>query len=92
MVQLTDELVAELDAEAARRGTSRSAIIREALDGYLAQLRSDDVGRRIVAGYTRHPPATPDEWSPVAGLGDRGTSEVAQRLDEEERRAGSAPW
>jgi hypothetical protein len=92
MVQLTDELVAELDTEAQRRGISRSAIIREALDAYLAQQRSDDIGRRIVAGYVAKPPTTPDEWASVGHLGDTGSAELGQRLDEEERTAGHAPW
>ena len=92
MVQLTDILVAELDSVASSRGVSRSAIIREALDGYLAQTRRDDVGHRIAAGYIATPPATPDAWRAMDRLGDAGTAEVSQRLDDEERRSGHAPW
>ncbi len=92
MVQLTDELIGELDAEAHRRGLSRSALIREVLDAYLGGLRSLDVGRRIVAGYTAVPQATPDAWGAVDRFSDRGAGELATRLDEEERRAGRAPW
>ena len=92
MVQLTDDLVAELDTAAIRRGISRSALIREALDGYLVQLRNDEVGVRILAGYASKPPATPDAWSGLDRFGDVSTRELAQRLDEEERREGHDVW
>jgi len=92
MVQLTDALVGELDAEASRRRISRSALIREVLDAYLAELRSDDVGRRIAAGYTAHPPETPDAWGAVDRHGDVGALELLQRLDQEELREGGPNW
>ena len=55
LVQLSDELLAQLDARAAREGRSRSELIREALTGYLAADREADIDRRIVEAYTRHP-------------------------------------
>jgi metal-responsive CopG/Arc/MetJ family transcriptional regulator len=55
LVQLSDELLAQLDARAAREGRSRSELIREALSGYLAADREADIDRRIVEAYTRQP-------------------------------------
>lgn len=92
MVQLTDELVALLDQEAGRRGVSRSALIREAVDAYLLGSREALVSRQIVEGYRRVPPATPDGWAELERLAEAGTRETLQRLDAEERRAGREPW
>lgn len=55
LVQLSDELVAELDARAARDGRSRSELIREALSEYFANDRQAEIDRQIVESYTRHP-------------------------------------
>ena len=55
LVQLTDELLAQLDARTAREGRNRSEVIREALEGYLAADREADIDRRIVDAYTRQP-------------------------------------
>jgi predicted transcriptional regulator len=92
MVQLSDELLALLDSEAGRRGVSRSALIREAVEHHLAEARSDRVGRAIAEGYRRVPPATPDSWGDLEPLADQGTADLLGRLDEEERREGLAPW
>ena len=57
IVQLTDELLTELDARRAREGRSRSELIRDAIEAYLAVDREDRArpsGRR--RGYTRVPP------------------------------------
>lgn len=72
MVQLTDELVEELDIEAERRGISRSELIREALDRHLADLRSTAVGSRRVAGSLAHPAYTPDTPDTPDTWGDLG--------------------
>ena len=92
MVQLTEELREALDAEAARRGVSRSAIVREALTAYLADSREAAISRAIVDGYRRIPPATPDGWGELEAASDQATRETLQRLEEDERRAGHAPW
>lgn len=55
LVQLSDELLAQLDARVAREGRSRSELIREAVSGYLRGDREADIDRRIVAAYTRAP-------------------------------------
>lgn len=57
IVQLSDELLTELDALRAQTpGRSRSELIREALELYLARHRSAAIDAAIVDGYTRVPP------------------------------------
>jgi len=92
MVQLTDEMVLLLDEEAARRGTSRSALIRTAVERFLADEAEASVTRQIVEGYRRQGQAHPDAWGEPARHGDTGTAEVLRRLDVEEREAGHGPW
>ncbi len=92
MVQLTNELVERLDDESARRGVSRSAVIREAVEEHLAHSGDDVIARRIVDGYTMLPPITPDEWGSIERGGDVSARELSQRLDAEERAAGLDPW
>jgi metal-responsive CopG/Arc/MetJ family transcriptional regulator len=55
LVQLSSELLSLLDARAAREGRSRSALIREALQDYLAADREAEADRRLVEAYTRMP-------------------------------------
>jgi predicted DNA-binding protein len=92
LVQLSDELLAELDAEAARRGMSRSALLREVVATHLAEVRGDVVTRDLVAGYRRIPPETPDSWGDLEAERDRAAAETLQRLDAEERTGGAPPW
>lgn len=91
MVQLTDELVELVDAEAVRRGVSRSAVIREAILTHLGASREAMITRRIVEGYRRVPPATPDDWGDLETDQDQAAGEVMGRLDAEEAAAGT-PW
>lgn len=92
MVQLSEELIRVLDAEAARTSRSRSAVVREAVERYFADVGEVAIDREIVAGYRRIPPGIPDGWADVEELGDRGTRELGRRLDHEEREAGLPPW
>ncbi len=92
MVQLSEELIADLDAEAAERGVSRSAVIREAVEQHLDERRHDAIGEAIAEGYRRIPPGTPDEWGNLERVADLSGRETAQRLDQEEREAGFEPW
>ena len=62
LVQLTDELLSALDQHAATTGRSRSDLIREAIDRYLADSAADQVDRRIAEGYRRTLPAD-DVWA-----------------------------
>jgi len=87
-VQLTDELVAELDREAERAGVSRSALIREVLERHLHERGHAEKVRRYVEGYRRHPPGDVDEWGDLAAQSEHGRHEMAQRLDAEEEAAG----
>ena len=92
LVQLSEELLSALDTEAARRGVSRSALLREAVAAFLADARGEAVTDAIVAGYTRIPPATPDTWGDLEAERDRAAAETLQRLDAEDRAAGVKPW
>lgn len=60
LVQLSDELLERLDARRAREGRSRSEVIREAIELYLAADREAEIDRLIVEAYTRRPPE--DVW------------------------------
>ena len=60
LVQLNDRLLAALDEESARRGRSRSELIREAVEVYLEESVQGEIDRRIVEGYRRQPPE--DIW------------------------------
>lgn len=88
MVQLNEELIERLDAEAASTGVSRSALIREAVEQRLAKSREAEITRQIVEGYTRIPQGTPDEWGDLSAMSERSSIEAMQRLDAEE----SSSW
>jgi len=64
LVQLTGELLAVLDERAARSGRSRSELIREAIERYVAEDMSARIDAAVVAGY-RRVPQEPDPWSEV---------------------------
>lgn len=83
LVQLSDELIDLLDGVAARRGISRSALIREAIESHLHDERETEIDRQIVEAYTRMPQTEEEiEWAEL------GLTEMLQRMDEEEERAG----
>jgi predicted transcriptional regulator len=92
MVQLNDDLVRGLSEEARRRGLSRSALIRVVLQEYLDGQAERSIGREIAEGYTRMPPATPDEWGDLTRMTDQATADLLVRLDAEEQAEGHAPW
>jgi metal-responsive CopG/Arc/MetJ family transcriptional regulator len=60
LVQLSDELLGRLDEYRAREGRSRSEIVREAIELYLASDREAEIDRLIVEAYTRRP--SEDVW------------------------------
>ncbi|MDQ3538660.1 MAG: ribbon-helix-helix protein, CopG family, partial [Actinomycetota bacterium] len=53
LVQLTDELVAELDRRAGQLGVSRSRLIRQLLERQLTEDRGTERTRALVDGYRR---------------------------------------
>ena len=92
MVQLSDRLVERLDHEAARRGVSRSSLIREAVETMLDLTSESAEAERLVAAYRAVPPALPDTWGDLTRMSDVSTRETMQRLDAEERAAGFELW
>lgn len=92
MVQLTRELVESLDALAASRAMSRSALIREFVVDGLRQSTAATIGERIAEGYRRVPQARPDAWGDPMAASDVATGELLQRLDAEDRAAGHEGW
>lgn len=67
IVQLNEALLARLDERAARESRSRSALIREAIEGYLHDDVSTEIDRRIADGYRRLPQtALEDAWAAAA--------------------------
>jgi len=55
LVQLSDELIEQLDNEASRRGISRSALIREAVTQQMRAANEEELVRQYVEGYRRFP-------------------------------------
>jgi predicted DNA-binding protein len=92
LVQLNDELLAALDQRAAKRGVSRSRVIRDAVESYVHDDLEAEISRRIVEGYRRHPQWEPDEWGDPAAFLDHAARETHRRLNEEERQAGHEAW
>jgi hypothetical protein len=88
MVQLTAELVQQLDEEAARRKTSRSALIRDVLTTFLGQESEAAKVARWVDGYRRMPPPTIDEWGNLDEQTEQNTRRMMRELDAEEEAAG----
>lgn len=92
MVQLSDELVGDLDRIAERDGVSRSGLIRSLLEEALREEREASAGRKIAEGYRRIPQAAPDEWGDPVSSADHSARELMQRLAAEERREGHPSW
>ncbi len=65
LVQFSDELLERLDSYRARAGRSRSDVVREAVELYLAADREAEIDRLLVDAYTRRPPDD-DRWSEQA--------------------------
>ena len=64
LVQFSDELLARLDRFREREGRSRSDVVRDAVERYLAADREAEFDRLIVEAYTREPPR--DVWTDAA--------------------------
>lgn len=88
MVQLTDDLVAALDRYATTSGKSRSALIREALEEFLASTREAEITGLLIEGYSQVPQGATDEWGSLSSQAQRSTERTLRRLDAEEDGAG----
>lgn len=68
LVQLDDDLVAELDRVATNRGMNRSELIRSISTAFLAALDESSADADLVAAYTDHPqdPAEVDALARLA--------------------------
>ena len=64
LVQFSDDLLQRLDRFRSREGRSRSDVVREAVECYLAADREAEIDRLIVDAYTRQP--ADDAWSDEA--------------------------
>ena len=60
LVQFSEDLLERLDRHRERQGRSRSEIVREAVERYLAEDREAEIDRLVVDAYTRCPPD--DHW------------------------------
>jgi metal-responsive CopG/Arc/MetJ family transcriptional regulator len=60
LIQLTPDLLERLDSYREREGRSRSEIVREAIELYLAADREAEIDRLIVDAYRRQP--AQDVW------------------------------
>ena len=74
LVQLTEELLRRLDERAAREGRSRSSLIRDAIEAYLADPARDEISRQIIEGYERFP-ETEEEMAVAEAEGRRAIRE-----------------
>lgn len=75
LVQLNEELIEKLDELTEVQGRSRSAVVRDAVERYVAAESEAEKDRRLVEGYTRIPPD--DEFAAWA------EASVRELLDEE---------
>ncbi len=67
-VTLDEALLERLDQRPEVREKGRSAVLREAVAGYLAHKEDEDIARRYEEGYRKNPPGE-DE---LAGWTDEG--------------------
>jgi hypothetical protein len=105
LVQLSDELVAELDARASREGRSRSELIRDALAGYLHDDPQAEIDRRLVEAYIRQPQddalgadwaarqlVAAEPWEPSATLQEGIPTNVIRRQLDHSNPAATARY
>jgi metal-responsive CopG/Arc/MetJ family transcriptional regulator len=64
LVQFSEDLLERLDRYRAREGRSRSDVVRDAVERYLAADREAEIDRLLVDAYTRQPPS--DMWGEQA--------------------------
>lgn len=81
-------MVEALDLEARRTGRSRSALIRDAVEGYLSESRETAIAAQLATSYREIPQGAEDEWGDLAEQMRDNTRRTLRRLDEEEAGAG----
>ena len=64
MLQLREDQIAQLDAEAARVGGSRSKLVRDAVDSLLTRTVDPDIAELYTRAYPE-PRSGTDEWGDV---------------------------
>lgn len=84
MVQLSDELVAQLEAEATRLGCSRSAIVREAVAEHLERSSLKRDIERYVEAYRAMPQPDIDECGDLDSMTAFSSSASLRALDLDE--------
>ena len=95
MVQLNEHLLEGLDRRARREGVSRSQLIRQALEAFLAADREEEIDRQRVEAYRRMPQGGEhdvDEWGDLGRAVAALSAETFRALGEEEREAGFGAW
>ncbi len=100
MVQLTQDLIAKLDEEAAERGMSRSAVIREAIESHIAAREHDAIGRPSLRATAASLPAPrtsgaiSSSWptSPAAKRRNASTRRSGRRGSTRGRRLAGGGW
>ncbi|MGZ4189501.1 MAG: ribbon-helix-helix protein, CopG family [Actinomycetota bacterium] len=66
LVQLNDELLKRLDELGQQTGQSRSAMVRDAVEWYLARESKAEKDRRSIEGYTRIPDTVDEDLAALA--------------------------
>ena len=67
-MQLTQDLLRQLDERAARENRPRSVLIRDAVEAYLYDEARAQIDREIVEGYERIPPTEEEMAWAEAGV------------------------
>ena len=87
IVQLSDQILTDLNALAARDGVSRSEIIRQAVIAHIRDRTWEEWDRVSNEAYARMP-----EDPEVTAWLEAAARTSFKRLDEDERTAGFGPW
>lgn len=87
LMQLTDDLVRQLDEKAAHGGRSRSELIREAIEHFLVDDRRRAIDAALIAGYERMPQIeSQDAWGDLNAWTEANCRRNRAALDAEEQR------
>lgn len=87
IVQLSDQIVADLDAMVRTDGASRSELIRQAVANLLRDRRWRDLDRAANLAYAQQPSDPADD-----AFLEAAARVAFERLDRDEAAAGFGPW